>query len=334
MDRAFKIAVILIFAFAGVSTLLVKLVAGIRLFSREFLLGFLPFMLLLVPYILFSSDFFVTQLRKLILSSVAKKLLFPLYVLLVYTLFSAFYSTFQWENFLRLSMWLAVPTLILSSRNFNSDHFPFQEFFVVLLLWLPVEFNRIQGFNIIFTNEIQIPALAFAAPALGLYLFRVLKNLPDIGFEFCWKMRDLLKAGLALLLLAFLLIPMGTQMGFIRLSVLQVSSAEVLKLLFGIYFLVALPEELLFRGIIQNLFSKIFSGGQGNILSLAIASVIFGLAHLNNFSPPDWRYVFLATIAGLFYGWTYMQTGKTTVSALVHCGVNFFWAILFKDTAG
>ena len=97
---------------------------------------------------------------------------------------------------------------------------------------------------------------------------------------------------------------------------------------------VAIPEELLFRGIIQNLLTKFIRIKYNWIFSLSIASVIFGVAHYNNFSTPDWRYVFLSTIAGAVYGFVYIKSGKTTVSALVHTGVNFIWAILFKDSAG
>ena len=189
--------------------------------------------------------------------------------------------------------------------------------------------------HIIFKDGIQIPALAFAAPVLGLYLFAVLRNLPDIGYNFRWRPADLAEAGIALFILALLLIPIGTHSGFIKFSNFDSSPAQVLETIFGVYFLVALPEELLFRGIIQNLLAKIFSGFRRSTwIALAVASSIFGLSHYNNFNPPDWRYVYLAALAGLLYGWTYIRTGRTTVSALVHCGVNVFWALFFKETSG
>lgn len=343
MDKEFKITAALLFILLGVAALLLELLAGVHFFSREFFRGFLPFTFLLVPYIFFSSHFVIALYRDWLANSFWKKLLFPCYLLVIYTIFGILFSTFQWPLFLRLSLWLFLPTLLFSSltglqggelnvRKFTN--FGMRDFCVILILWLPVEFGKLPGFDIIFKEDIHIPGLAFAAPVLGLYLFEVLRNLPNIGFTFKWKIRDVLIAVGSLLLLAVILIPLGTQMGFIRFSILQTSLAQVAQLIIGIYFLVALPEELLFRGIIQNLLSKFFVGKNAPLLSLLAASLIFGFSHLNNFSPPDWRYVFLATLAGMFYGIAYRKTGKTTISAIVHCGVNFFWAILFKDTSG
>lgn len=342
MDKELKIALILLLTLLILSAILLNLLANIYIFSREFFLGFLPFALLLTPYILFSSKFFSALWKNWVSNSLWKKILFPFYILFLYSIFSLFSETFQWGLLFRLSLWLLIPTLVFSHLSANhsnisnqSEPLSLQTILVILLLWLPVEFGKLSGFDIIFNKEIQIPALAFVAPAFGLYLFTVLKNLTDIGFTFRFQLKDILKAVVALSLLALILIPFGTQTGFIEFSVLRPSFEESLKLIFGIYFLVALPEELLFRGIIQNLLTKTFSNRFHSMApSLLISSIIFGLSHWNNLSPPDWRYIFLATIAGIFYGLTYIQTGKTTVSALVHCGINFLWAVLFAGSAG
>lgn len=332
MNKEFKIVLFLLFFLLTISTFLLKILADIRIFSQQYLYGFLPFALLLAPYMLFSTEYCINYIRKKIDASLLKKFLFPFYLLIIYTIFSILYTKFQWQIFIRLSLWLLIPSFLLCLNQTKNLPFYLSEFIAVLMLWLPLEFGQV-GFDIYFKEGIQIPAMAFVAPCLGLYLFAILKNLSGIGYNFRWQWQDLTTALIALIILAALVIPLGTSMGFIRYSILKVSLSETFKLVFGIYFLVALPEELLFRGIIQNLISKILSKTH-RFIPLLIASVIFGLSHWNNFSPADWRYVFLATVAGIFYGFTYMKTGKTTVSALVHCGVNFCWAILFKDTAG
>jgi membrane protease YdiL (CAAX protease family) len=45
---------------------------------------------------------------------------------------------------------------------------------------------------------------------------------------------------------------------------------------------------------------------------------------------PNWRYVILATIAGLFYGWTWRKTGSIFASAIVHALVDALWHFLFR----
>ena len=82
-----------------------------------------------------------------------------------------------------------------------------------------------------------------------------------------------------------------------------------------------MPEEFLFRGLIQNLLSRRL----GVPLGLAVGSVIFGLSHL-----PDPRYAVLATIAGVAYGWVYLRTGKVTASAITHALVDAVWVILLR----
>lgn len=335
MDLESKIALSLIAFLLVISAVLLEWLANISLFSKEFISGFVPFACLVIPYISFSSAACVSALREWIDHSLLKKICFPFFILTIYTIFSALYSTFSGLLFFKLTLWLILPTMILSFGDQRPSKFYWREYLSALLLWLPIEFGYLAGFDIVFKKGIEIPALALAAPAFGLYLFAVLGGLPDIGFTFRWRIKHLLMAAIALIILGFIVIPIGTSLGFIRYSIPDTSLGEVIKLIFGIYFMVALPEELLFRGILQNLISKSLSSvDQSRVVSLLIGSAIFGLAHWNNFNPPDWRYVFLAFVAGIFYGWTYLMTGRTTVSALVHCGVNFLWAVMFKETSG
>jgi len=88
-----------------------------------------------------------------------------------------------------------------------------------------------------------------------------------------------------------------------------------------IYLMTAVPEELLFRGIIQNACVQWIGRRRG----LVAASIVFGLAHL-----PDFRYVFLATLAGAAYGWVYGRTERITASAITHAGVDWIWRVAFR----
>ncbi len=57
---------------------------------------------------------------------------------------------------------------------------------------------------------------------------------------------------------------------------------------------------------------------------------LFGFSHITNMGFPNWRYVILASIAGLFYGWTWRKTGSIFASAIVHALVDLLWHFLFK----
>src|SRR5260370_18867228 len=95
----------------------------------------------------------------------------------------------------------------------------------------------------------------------------------------------------------------------------------------GILFLTAWPEELLFRGLLQNMLSR---ASKSDLTGWWTASILFGFSHIPNNYFPNWRYVVLASIAGFFYGWTWRKTGSIFASALVHAAVDATWHFLFR----
>ena len=71
----------------------------------------------------------------------------------------------------------------------------------------------------------------------------------------------------------------------------------------AICFFTAVPEELLFRGVLQNLLEKRWPAARfARVGSLPVAAVVFGAAHLINAPASNWRYMLLATLAGIAYG--------------------------------
>jgi len=84
----------------------------------------------------------------------------------------------------------------------------------------------------------------------------------------------------------------------------------------------ALPEEILFRALIQNLLMRRFGEGWKTLL---LASVIFGAAHLDNGpqAVPNWRYAIEATIAGVAYGKVFQKANSITSSAILHTMVDW-----------
>jgi membrane protease YdiL (CAAX protease family) len=129
------------------------------------------------------------------------------------------------------------------------------------------------------------------------------------------------------LFVTFFAIPLAIPTQFAASSAPLRPLSETLILLLATAFLIALPEELLFRGVILNLLVRRFR--EHPLRALALTSLIFGLAHANNPDQPVWVYVVLATIAGWFYGLAYMRTGKVTTAALLHGMVNSYWGLFF-----
>lgn len=89
-------------------------------------------------------------------------------------------------------------------------------------------------------------------------------------------------------------------------------------------------EEALFRGFVQGGLRRAWANVRGgNWLALAIAAVLFGLAH----AAGGWSYVALATVAGAGYGWVYERTQRVEASVLTHWALNTVHFFLFTYPA-
>jgi membrane protease YdiL (CAAX protease family) len=186
-----------------------------------------------------------------------------------------------------------------------------------IILWLPIEFALLPQLRLPPPDGLR--AAPFAALAAGLYLFLVACPVDRIGYTFRLSLRDLGLAVAATAAFAIVGVPIGLATGFLewnpRLEVVRLAVAPI-----AIYLVTGVPEEFLFRGLIQNALERAIGRA-----ALPIASIIFGLAHL-----PDLRYVLLATLAGVAYGWVYQKTRRITASAVTHALVDWIWVVLLR----
>lgn len=88
---------------------------------------------------------------------------------------------------------------------------------------------------------------------------------------------------------------------------------------------VALSEEFVFRGILQQVISK----RAGSIAGLILTSILFGLVHLPFRGFPNWPWVVVATIIGLFCGFAYKRTGSIRSATVTHALVVTTWRVFF-----
>lgn len=160
----------------------------------------------------------------------------------------------------------------------------------------------------------------------GLYAFLGIRQLTDAGFDFhlCWN--DW-KTGLReLLFFAPLVLAGGIALGFIHPHPNAPAIWKALLTWAGIFVFVAVPEELFFRAWVQNLLER----RMGRMAALVTASVLFGLLHFNKRSTHfNWRYVLLATIAGIFYGRAWREHRRVPASTITHTCVDWLWSFWF-----
>ncbi len=94
--------------------------------------------------------------------------------------------------------------------------------------------------------------------------------------------------------------------------------------------LTALPEETLFRGVLQDRLQDWFGDAPSRRwLATIVAGVLFGIAHAGG----GWTYVLLAALAGIGYGWIYAVSGAIGASVLAHTGLNLLHLLFFSYPA-
>ncbi|HXF68521.1 MAG TPA: CPBP family intramembrane glutamic endopeptidase [Thermoflexus sp.] len=196
-------------------------------------------------------------------------------------------------------------------------------FGAVLFLWYAVEFQRLPEHPLVPGG----PSYAhLAVITLFIWLLILAGRFPDLGFTFRWTWGDLRAVAMNLTGFAAFALPFGLLTGFIAPAPTLPRFLEALIRLLAIYLFIGLPEEILFRGTLHVHFQRVL--GWPPLRTLILSSILFGLAHLNN-PPKVGLYVILATVAGFFYGRTYLQTGKVTAAALVHALVDWIWSVFF-----
>jgi len=161
----------------------------------------------------------------------------------------------------------------------------------------------------------------------GIYAFLALRRLRGVGFDLRLRLRD---AGIGLRELAFyapIALALGLALGFLHFhgwraawpGVARIAGAWIFTFLF-----IAVPEELFFRGWLQNL----LEGRVGRAWALCITAALFGLSHFNKRAAHfNGRYVLLAALAGIFYGRAWRSQRRVGASAITHASVDAIWGL-------
>jgi hypothetical protein len=279
---------------------------------------------------------FIRQLRSWATASPVLAGGLPFLLLIPYLVLALGTGTFSWVAFGKLIAYIAVPTiLLLPDRLQHHEALGWRDIAAMLALAVPVSAGWLNGIWI-WPQDIYVFRPLFCV-LVGGYAFIVLRNLEGVGFRIVWRKSDISDAFLNLVAFTLLAIPLGIGLKFIHphatAGLGQVHglgpAGNFFFLFAGLYLTVALPEELLFRGILQNLLERTIRKGPRGLYGLLIASVVFGAAHLHHPPVPNWRYATLATLAGIFYGNVYRTRRRLCASALTHALVDTIWHFWF-----
>jgi len=161
----------------------------------------------------------------------------------------------------------------------------------------------------------------------GIYGFQFIRQLDGVGFDLRLRIRDLGFGLREFLFYTPVAIVLGLSIGFLHFHPLWSSPVQWGGAFLFTFFFIAVPEEIFFRGWLQNLLEK----RMGRHSALILTAVLFGLSHWNKRTANfNWQYVLLAAIAGLFYGRAWRRERRIGASAITHATVDTVWSIWFR----
>src|SRR5215813_5738277 len=252
-----------------------------------------------------------------------------LLVLVLFLLYLAYLLGTGTASLLRIAAmagFLFLPMLLLASGQ-GARSATWQDFVTIAAIWTAVKFGPAHSIWPYPGERLAYVFSVIQAVNLALAGFLVLRRVNNVGYNIGWGHGWTLYVVGSLAAFACIAIPLGMQMHFISYAPRFSDWKSFVPLSIGILFFTAWPEEFLFRGLLQNLLSR---ASNNQSAGLIIASILFGFSHITNLHFPNWRYVLLASIAGLFYGWTWRKTGSIFAAAVVHASVDILWHFLFR----
>lgn len=162
---------------------------------------------------------------------------------------------------------------------------------------------------------------------IGIFGFLGARRLNGVGFDLRLRGHDLLVGAREFLLYAPGAVALGLWLGFLHWHPGWPRPGSILLTIVFTFLLIAVPEELFFRGWIQNLLERRL-GSRGALL---VTSGLFGLSHFNKRTTAfNWRYVLLASLAGVFYGRAWRQERRVAAAAVTHTLVDTLWSLLLQ----
>jgi membrane protease YdiL (CAAX protease family) len=286
---------------------------------------FTVFALLFAPMWFFG--FGIAPVCRTFFARPVSRILAPILLIIPYLIYALPRGEFHW-TFAVVLLLIGVGSSALFecftlSGSPLSSALQWQDVVVLLGVGLPLEFGW-------FHRAFPHPGLD-AFPKLmmvdiALYAFLVIRQVEGVGYDLRFRVRDLAVGVRELALFAPIVVSLGILLRFITPhgGLPRISDTFVALLL--TFFWIAIPEELFFRGLLQNMLEPRL----GRAGSLSLSAFIFGLSHFNKPGPFNWRYVLLATIAGIFYGRAWRDRRRILASATTHTLVDVLWVLWFR----
>jgi len=232
---------------------------------------------------------------------------------------------FRWEWF---ALYAGLPAIIAAllwqaARSDLGQHGHWLDYLVLIVLCLAVDLRWFEGawppHLAIFNKILLLDA--------GIYGFVLIRRLHGTGFDLRLRFKDLAIGLREVVFYTPIALALGLWLAFLHIHSEWPGLGRLAFAWIFTFFFVAVPEELFFRGWLQNLLEKRI----GRYGALFLTACLFGLAHFNKQTTSfNWRYVLLAAIAGIFYGRAWRRDRRVGASAVTHATVDTIWSLWLR----
>jgi membrane protease YdiL (CAAX protease family) len=249
----------------------------------------------------------------------------PAVLCVPYVLVAISYGQFRWGWF---AIYLLLPVavswiLYRASVGDPEQRGEWRDFVVLVVLGLAVD---LRWFEPAWPHGLAVFNKMLLLNA-GIYGFLVIRRLEGVGFDLRLKWSDVRIGGRELVLYMPIGVVLGLSLGFLHFHAQLPTLAHLVLGWVFTFFFIAVPEELFFRGWIQNLLERRI----GRQWALLVTAVVFGLSHFNKRADHfNWRYVLLAALAGVFYGRAWRQERRVGASCVTHASVDTLWSLWLR----
>jgi len=257
--------------------------------------------------------------------SLPARLGLPVLAAVPYYLVAHSSENFRWSF---VGLYAVLPVILVTllwdaSRRDPAQRGGWRDFLVLLILGVVVEFRLFEHVWPAGMGSFNRLILLDTA----LYGFLVIRQLTDVGFHFVPRLSDVTIGVRELAFYAPIAVPLGLWLGFLHWHAMLPSFVSFALSWLAIFAVIAVLEETYFRGLLQNLLERRI----GPRWALLLTAPIFGLSHFNKGATQfNWRYVLLATFAGIFYGRAWRAEHRLMASAITHASVDTTWSIWLK----
>jgi len=253
------------------------------------------------------------------------RILCPALLSIPYLLVTISVGTFQWEwLLLYLLLPVTVAVLLWQARFADpAQRGTWRDFSILAILGLAVDLRWFEpawppSFGI-FNKFLLLNA--------GLYGFLVLRQLNGVGLDLRLRSQDVRIGLREFVFYVPIAIALGLSLGFLHVHANLPPLTRLVAAPLFTFFFIAVPEEIFFRGWLQNLLQRRWPPNR----ALLLTAVLFGLSHFNKRTAYfNWRYVLLAALAGVFYGRAWRQHQRVAASAITHTAVDSIWSLWLR----